>query len=307
MDLLKFKALADETRLRLISILSHYELSVNELVQILGMGQSRVSRHLKILTEAQLLQYRRDGLWIFYTTPSAGANADFIGALLPYLPATPVFQADLAEGARILAERARRTQQFFNAIADNWDDLNKEVLGKFDLAGKLLEAMPCACEVAVDLGCGTGTLLPRLAGRARKVIGVDGSPAMLDLCRTRLENRESCPTPISLRIGDIAHLPLADKEANFACINLVLHHLPNPQAAFAEIRRILAPDGVLFIADFLKHNDETMRVRYGDQWLGFTLEELERQLEPENFARVQAQTWPVGRNLSLILMTARAL
>ena len=211
MAMLKFKALADETRLRLISILSRYELAVNELVQILGMGQSRVSRHLKILTEAGLLRSRRDGLWVYYTVPAANTNADFLRALLPFLPSTPIFQADSAMAAHILEERARRARQFFNAMADNWDDLNREVLGDFDLASRILEAMPATCDVAVDLGCGTGAILSSLARRARLVIGVDGSSAMLDLCRSRI-SAESVPDGgISLRIGELTHLPLADR------------------------------------------------------------------------------------------------
>lgn len=301
--MLKFKALADETRLRLLSILSQYELSVNELVQILGMGQSRVSRHLKILAEAGLLQSRRDGLWVFYTTPKSGANTDFLRMLLPYLPATPLFQADLAMGAHILSERVRRARQFFNAMADNWDDLNREVLGDFDLTSRIIEAMPKNCKVAVDLGCGTGAILKAMSEHSCSVIGVDGSPAMLGFCRTRLQGESDSCGEISLRIGDLAHLPLADNEANFACINLVLHHLPKPEATFAEIRRVLAPDGVVFISDFLKHSDETMRLRYGDQWLGFSQEELEEHLVREGFTLPAVQTWPVGRALNLMLLT----
>ncbi|MBD5641760.1 MAG: class I SAM-dependent methyltransferase, partial [Desulfovibrio sp.] len=154
--------------------------------------------------------------------------------------------------------------------------------------------------------CGTGAILSSLARRARLVIGVDGSSAMLDLCRSRI-SAESVPDGgISLRIGELTHLPLADREANFACINLVLHHLSRPQTALAEIRRVLETGGVLFVADFEKHNDETMRLRYGDQWLGFTLEELEGQLEKARFKKTGAQFCPVGRKLSLLLLTARA-
>lgn len=303
--MLKFKALADETRLRLLAILCRYELAVNELVQILGMGQSRVSRHLKILAEAGLLRSRRDGLWVYYTAASADANADFLRALLPYLPDTPIFQADNAMAAHILEERARRARQFFNAMADSWDELNREVLGDFDLASRILAAMPPACNVAVDLGCGTGAILASLAQHSRLVIGVDGSPAMLELCRARLAGEPRQGGEISLRIGELAHLPLADHEANFACINLVLHHLSTPQAALSEIHRVLAPDGILFVADFEKHQDETMRLRYGDQWLGFSLEDLASQLERAHFTKPVVQTCPVGRKLSLLLLTAR--
>lgn len=301
MSLIKFKALADETRMRLVWILFHYELSVNELVQILGMGQSRVSRHLKILSEAGLLQSRRDGLWVFYSSPPSGPDAEFLSAIAPFIACQTTMKADLAMAGHILKERARRTRQFFNAMAENWDELNREVLGAFDLPGYVLQAMPAGCEVAVDLGCGTGVVLNAMRSKASLCIGVDGSTAMLDLCRQRLGAPGS---EMSLRIGELSHLPLADKEADFACINLVLHHLPEPGQAFYEIRRILSPGGTLFLADFLRHKDESMRLRYGDHWLGFECEDLKNFLTSAGFTLQKLTTCKVGRKLSLILITA---
>ena len=226
MALVYFKALSDETRLRLVHILLHYELSVNELVRILGMGQSRVSRHLKILTEAGLLTSRRDGLWVFYAATRCGEASDFLQAMGPFLHTDTAMREDLAMAAQILEERALKTRQFFNAIAEDWDELNREVLEDFDLPAAVLAAVPEGCRVAVDLGCGTGAVLERLLPASRSLIGVDGSARMLEMCRRRFnpvdlanENR------ISLRIGELDHLPLRDQEADFACINLVLHHL----------------------------------------------------------------------------------
>lgn len=299
----KFKALADDTRIRLLSILSHYELSVNELVRILEMGQSRISRHLKVLSEAGLLKARKDGLWTFYTAPANGASASFLRAISPFFPDTEFTRADQDRAARMLEERAHHARQFFNTVAEKWDDLNREILGDLDLPGLVAEAVPEECRVAVDLGCGTGAVLERLCGAARLAIGVDGSPAMLDLCRKRLGSQSG--DNFSLRIGELSHLPLADAEADFACINLVLHHLPRPQAAFAEIHRVLRPGSLLFIADFLKHEDEAMRTRYGDHWLGFSRMELETFLGNEGFAPLSASVRLVGRDLELILLEAR--
>ncbi|MEG6592433.1 metalloregulator ArsR/SmtB family transcription factor, partial [Desulfovibrio sp. 1188_IL3213] len=156
MALLYFKALSDETRLRLIHILLHYELSVNELVRILDMGQSRVSRHLKILTEAGLLTSRRDGLWVFYAVPRSGEEREFLRAAMPFVQADAAMRADLNMAAQMLEERALKTRQFFNAIAEDWDELNREVLGTFDLPHAVCAAIPENCGMAVDLGCGTG-------------------------------------------------------------------------------------------------------------------------------------------------------
>ena len=138
MALVYFKALSDETRLRLVHILLHYELSVNELVRILGMGQSRVSRHLKILTEAGLLTSRRDGLWVFYAATRCGEASDFLQAMGPFLHTDTAMREDLAMAAQILEERALKTRQVFKAIAEDWDELNREVLEDFDLPAAVL-------------------------------------------------------------------------------------------------------------------------------------------------------------------------
>lgn len=304
MSLAFFKALSDETRLRLIHILLHYELSVNELVRILDMGQSRVSRHLKILTEAGLLCSRRDGLWVFYAATPDGQAHDFLQAITPFMPADAAMRADMGMAAHILEERARKTRQFFNAIAEDWDELNHEVLGDFDLPGRVAAAVPQQCRTAVDLGCGTGAVLAHLLPRAESVIGVDGSARMLEICRRRLEG-EGVPEPrYSLRIGELDHLPLRDHEADFVCINLVLHHLSDPVEVLLEVRRILAPGGRLFVADFLRHDDETMRSRYGDRWLGFDEEQLTGGLRRAGFSLLSCTRQPVGRGLSLLLLVA---
>lgn len=300
-----FKALADATRLRLVYILYRYELSVNELALILGMGQSRVSRHLKILAEAELLVSRRDGLWVFYSAPAQGAGREFLDAVLPFIPADDVRQADLTLAGRILEERARRARQFFNAIADDWDDLNHEILGDFNLPERALAALPRPCAAAADLGCGTGEVLAGMLGRTDLAIGVDGSARMLDLCRARLGARALASGRASLRIGELSHLPLADQETEFACINLVLHHLARPREIFHEIRRVLKPGGILFAADFLRHNDENLRQRYGDHWLGFDCAEIEGAVVGAGFEIASREIAPVRRNLRLFMITAK--
>ncbi len=297
-----FKALSDETRLRLMHVLGLYELSVNELVSILEMGQSRISRHLKILAEAGLVAFRRDGLWVFYSAVDQGEGRRFLRAVTPFLTADMDMRADADMAARIIEDRARKTRQFFNTIADHWDTLNGEVLGGFDLAGAVVEAMPAGCGTAVDLGCGTGLVLERMRGRAGLVIGVDGSPRMLELSRRRFAEDSD---GVSLRIGELDHLPLRDGEADFACINMVLHHLSEPQTALREIRRVVRPGGLLFAADFDRHTQERMRTDYGDRWLGFDRDTLRTLLETAGFAPLSLRRCPVEQNLALILTLAR--
>ncbi|MDR1360480.1 MAG: metalloregulator ArsR/SmtB family transcription factor [Deltaproteobacteria bacterium] len=295
-----FKALADETRLRLLHILNRHELNVNELVLILEMGQSRVSRHLKILSAAGLLTWRREGLRVFYSTPGEGERRDLIDAVLPFMENDPQFAADMVMAAGMIEERARRTRQFFNSIAEDWDKLSREVLGSFDLAGVVRERMPF-CRVAADLGCGTGTVLAAMLDKAEKLIGVDGSPRMLELARRRFVHSED---QVSLRIGDLAHLPLRDAEADFVAINMVLHHVASPLEVLRETQRVLAPGGRLALTDFNRHADERMRADYGDLWLGFDAETLHSHLIKAEFRLLDSETLPVERSLALHVITA---
>lgn len=291
------KALADETRLRLVLILWHYELSVNELVNLLNMGQSRISRHLKILTDAGLLQARRDGLWVFYKATEMSDERAFLEHIFQASHAEVT--ADLDMASRIIEERAVKTRNFFNSIADNWDELNKEVLGSFSLPNFVKQHVPAQTPIAVDLGCGTGEVLELLLDVSDDVIGVDGSARMLELARRRFHGNEAKLSKVSLRIGELDHLPLRDGEANFACINLVLHHLSDPQLAINEISRILAPNGILLVSDFLSHNAESMRQNYGDRWLGFSEEQIKLFIEQAGLELIESYSEPVNLGLTL--------
>ena len=299
-----FKSLADETRLRLLAVLAVYELSVNELVGLLGMGQSRISRHLKILSDAGMLQFRRDGLWVFYSLPREGEAKKFWLAVEPFLKSgadlAEVIKSDLSLAAGIVQERAIQSRQFFNSIAEDWDEISREILAGFNLTAAIMELVPQnGC--AVDLGCGTGHALECLLQKSEQVIGVDGSPRMLELARRRFAEDVD---RISLRIGDLSHLPLRDEEADFASINMVLHHLPAPGEVLGEIHRILAPKGTLVLTDFNRHEDDRMRVDYGDRWLGFDLETLQKQLHQAGLILRHSEKVPVERGLSLHVITA---
>ncbi|MFV0423612.1 ArsR/SmtB family transcription factor [Oleidesulfovibrio sp.] len=295
-----FKALSDETRLRLINVLNRFELSVNELVAILEMGQSRVSRHLKIMTGAGLLSSRRDGLWVFYSAPDEGPGREFINAVMPFVTKDITLHSDLDMARKIIEERSRKTRQFFNAIAEDWDQLNREVIGEFDLPEAIVSHMP-KCKVAVDFGCGTGTMLKAMMQKADEVIGVDGSPRMLELARRRFEEDAE---RVSLRIGDLEHLPLADGEADFAVVSMVLHHLSHPGAALKEVRRVLSKGGILVLADFDKHEDERMRTEYGDRWLGFDMSTLADKLTGAGFTVRHNDLHGVEKGLSIHLIVA---
>ena len=284
-DLLK--ALADPCRLRLVAVLLRGEFTVQELTRILDMGQSRISRHLKILTEAGVLSVKRQGTWSYYR---AGEENAFFGAIRPAfereLDQLPKRSEDLAALALALEERRRRSLEFFDRHAQQWDNLSRTLLPVPEYLDRLLLLIP-SVSTLLEIGVGTGALLPGLARRAAEVIGVDHSPAMLDEARRRLAaNGES---GVQLRLGEMTHLPLADGGAGCVVANMVLHHAADPLAVLQEICRVLTPGGTLVLADLARHEREWAREQLADQWLGFEEDELQGWLKTAGLERVEAE------------------
>jgi len=293
------KALADETRLRLAAVLNCFELNVGELVGVFAMGQPRISRHLKIMAEAGLLECRREGLWAFYRAAQDGPGREFLQRHAPLLEAIPQHAQDRERALVAVRERAHATRRFFDAVAGQWRDLAREVLGDLDLAEELAGRMHPGMIVA-DLGCGPGELLERLAGSARLAIGVDSSQRMLELAGARLAGRAN----VSLRLGELEHLPLREAEVQAATLSMVLHHLSDPQAVLAEARRVLAPGGTLLVADFDRHDNEAMRVKYGDARLGVDKETMYDWLQAAGFSPRRVDAFPVNQGLTVLIAEA---
>ncbi len=298
------KALADPCRLRLVAVLLAGEFTVQELTLILGMGQSRISRHLRILTEAGVLTVKRQGTWSYYRV---GGEDPFFAAIrsaveqeLIRLPERP---KDLAAVAAVLDERRRRSQEFFDRHARQWDDLARTLLPVPDYLERLLSLVPEKGAV-VEIGLGTGGLLPALAAKAAKVIGVDHSPAMLEEARRRLALAGLAG--IDLRLGEMTHLPLPDNGADCAVLNMVLHHAADPAAVLREIRRVLVPGGVLVLADLARHEREWVRDRLADQWLGFSVDELTAWLAAAGFAEVCCERLEGGDGQEAVLVVRAA-
>ncbi len=304
-----FKALADETRLRLLNLCLHYEMSVNEIVEIMNMGQSRISRHLKILTDQGLLKSRRDGFWTFYSTASEGAGTTFTRSIRYLFEQESLFKEDLDRAKLVRDERSKEMVRFFDSIAGNWEKLKSELIGDLAINELILKHIK-PVEIIADLGCGTGDLAFALAAKAEdRVIGVEKSPKMLDEARRRFAiNNGNSDEKIDLRIGELEHLPLREGEADTAVINMVLHHLPDPAAAFAEIHRVLKPGGDFLIVDLLSHHQEDMRERYGDRWLGFNETEIREWLDSSGFQSSKMHTFELKNDLAgFIIKTTKKL
>lgn len=282
-----FKALADPSRLRLVGVLLRAELTVQELTQIMGMGQSRISRHLKILSEAGVLCVKRQGTWSYYR---AGDENAFFCAIRPELEGElerlPTRREDLAAVALALEARRRRSLEFFDRHAAQWDELSRTLLPVPQFQQRLVALVP-AVDTVLEIGVGTGTLLAELARKAGQVIGVDHSPAMLDEARRRLA-RDGVPGA-ELRLGEMTHLPIADGAAGCVVASMVLHHAADPQTVLAEMARVLKPGGTLILADLARHEREWAREQLADQWLGFEEDELKEWLQEAGLSEVSIE------------------
>lgn len=300
--LLYFKALSDQTRIRLLKLLEYKELSVNEITSVLGMGQSRISRHLRILTDSGLMKSRRDGLWVFYSTVDEGEGRRVLDSL-EFLFQDKLFDLDRTRADEIAAQRLRETKNFFNSIAREWGKIRGELLVDFD-PFPYLSSGNGRLATAVDLGCGTGDLIPALSNMAERVIGIDNSPAMIELARKRFMGANG---RVDLRLGELEHLPLSDREADFALLNMVMHHLASPADCFRETRRILNNGGIFKIIEFDKHSDERLRAEYGDRHLGFNEHEVTRFLKASGFGDITVDAVPLENGLVVKIYTSCAV
>jgi len=299
-DTLKiFKALADETRLRIYRILANHELNVNEIVEVLMMGQSRVSRHLKILTESTLLSSRRDGSFVYYQAEQDEEKRSLMGFINKSNHLKNEVVNDLERAEIIVSERKKKTRAFFNTVAESWDDMKQELFGDFDLnlvLKDILKSDNSNIKSIVDLGCGTGALLSFINTEVSQCIGVDSSPKMLELAKKRFANiKKRC----EFRLGELEHLPVKEQEVDSAIINMVLHHIAVPSHIIHEAKRVIAPGGSLIIADLAKHTSRSIKERFGGAWMGFEKEEIEKWLIDAGFKVNFVNTYNVCLNLSV--------
>jgi len=272
------RAAGEPTRLRILALLAREELAVMELGQILDQSQPRVSRHLKLLSEAGLVERFPDGAWMFYRLAASDERGLVDQLLAPLDHDDPVLARDAERLQTVHTERLEAAGDYFARNAARWDELRSLYVPEASVEAAILRAAGTErLSCLVDLGSGTGRMLTLLGDRADLLIGLDLSQQMLNIARrqTREAGLERCV----LRHGDIFATRLAAASADLVVVHQVLHYLSDPAKAVAEAARILTPGGRLLIVDFAPHRLEFLREAHQHRRLGFADVEMGRWLE----------------------------
>jgi ubiquinone/menaquinone biosynthesis C-methylase UbiE len=284
-----FRTLSDPTRVRVLALLEQQELAVQELMDVLGMAQSRVSRHLAILREAGLLMDRREGTYVFYrfSAPRDGPWHEAWQLVRRELRDDPLHLGDSVALENVLRARAARTRTFFDAVGPEWDALRKVFNDDALRARAVTHLVPAGLRVA-DIGTGTGILAAELARLGLRVVAIDHSARMLEAAGAKLaaENVQG----VELRQGEASALPLEDGAVDAAFAHMVLHYLPSPSDALREMARVVTPGGKIVIVDFVLHEHEWMRQELGVTWLGFAEQELRGWFDEAGLAGFRYET-----------------
>ena len=280
----RFQSLADPSRLRILALLRNMELSVGELAQVLGQSQPRVSRHLKILADAGLVERRKEGSWVFLALAEPQRTGPLF-ALLDAWAAAPVAQSFAEDAARLEAvrgDRAEAAARYFAVHAQVWDSIRSLHVAETEVERAIDRALGAgSLGRLIDVGTGTGRMIELFGPRAEQAIGIDRSSEMLRLARVKLEG---AGIALSLRQGDMYALPLADGSADSVIIHQVLHYAQAPATAVAEAARVLAPGGTLLVVDFAPHDREELRDRDAHLRLGFDDETMAAWFEAAGLA-----------------------
>jgi ArsR family transcriptional regulator len=295
------RAAAEPTRLRLLVLCAEGELTVGELTDILGQSQPRVSRHLKLLCDAGLLDRFREGSRVFYRLAEAGALARRLLELVP--AADPVLALDRERLAQIKRQRADQAAQYFRANAAQWDRIRSLYVDEQEVEAALLKLFPAAgLRHLLDIGTGTGRMLELLGPRVERALGLDLSREMLAVARVNLERARlrNC----SIRQGDMYQLPLPRASFDAVVIHQVLHYAEHPDQAVAEAARVLRPGGRLVIVDFAPHELEFLRSEHAHRRLGFTDAEVSQWCRAAGLEAEPARLLP-GDPLTVVLWPAR--
>lgn len=293
------RAAGEPTRLRILALLAREELAVLELCRVLDQSQPRVSRHLKLLAEAGLVERFPDGAWVFYRLVQEGHAGELAADILARVDLADLgLMRDAERLIAVQAERAADAGEYFARNAARWDEIRSLYVAEADVEAAVLKAVGKGpFRRLVDLGSGTGRMLTLLAPRAEQALGLDLSQQMLNIARTQVAEAglERC----ELRHGDIFGTRLPDESADLVVVHQVLHYLGDPAAAVKEAGRITAAGGRLVIVDFAPHGLEFLREQHQHRRLGFSDAEMSRWLGEAGLDRVAVETLPPVREQGL--------
>jgi ubiquinone/menaquinone biosynthesis C-methylase UbiE/DNA-binding HxlR family transcriptional regulator len=301
------KAVAEITRMRILFALSHGELNVTELTQILDQSQPRVSRHLKLMVEAGLIMRHKEGNWVVFRLEDDGTGAQVskaIVAMLPHNEAT--LRADLSRIQQIKKLRAELAATYFSNNAKDWARLRSLHVDDEQVETAIAKLIgDRQIETFVDLGTGTGRMMELFAKQSRRLIGIDLSREMLGFARANMDKLNA--THVQIRQASLYALPLNDHSADIVMLHQVLHFLDDPLSALREAARVLKPDGNLIIVDFAPHDREELRQNNAHRRLGLAPDQIARWLSQSGLAKISELDLPPPSHLGLDGLTVKVV
>jgi ubiquinone/menaquinone biosynthesis C-methylase UbiE/DNA-binding transcriptional ArsR family regulator len=287
--LVGLRAAGEHTRLRILTLCARGELSVTELTQILGQSQPRVSRHLKLMVDAGLLERLPEGAQVYFRVSDRADASRLAHALVALIPESDAsLNRDLSRLQQVRDTRKQKAQEYFQKVAGSWDTIRSMHVPQQQLEDALLDVVghePVG--ELLDIGTGTGRMLEILAPRATRGVGVDLSSGMLAVARTNIERAGL--THVYVRQGDMYQLPIEDASVDLAILHQVLHYSDDPLEVIREASRVLRPDGRLIVVDFAVHTEEYFRSEFKHHRLGFSDDEIRQCFDAAGIS-AQAET-----------------
>ena len=274
--LASLRAASESTRLRILALLSHGELTVSEIVHVMEQSQPRVSRHLKLLCDAGLLDRFQEGTWVFYRLAGSGDGSRVNTAVLPLLPRKDdQLLDDETRLQAIRKERFEEAQAYFRSNADKWNEIRALYVSEELVEAALLDLVPEeGIGAFLDVGTGTGRMLELFADRVDSAIGIDVSRDMLEVARQNLVDKGL--THCQARIGNMYGLDVPEGSQDLVMFHQVLHFADEPIQALKEVQKALSANGIALVADFAPHDQEFLREEHAHRRLGFSEAEMAR-------------------------------